>query len=149
MSKSSKTQTILKDKTTQIKTEEAECSPCEAARRAREAELAKQQQSGQVCEPCKAKQEQENTIWKVSVNYTDVSPDTPDVASRFKLIGDALQQYSGFTASQVQSIFTSISLMPSDWNLIFSGNEYIATAIYNELARLGLQPKIQASLKTF
>ncbi len=149
MNNSSKTQSILRDKSPKLTTEDQECSPCEAARRAREAELAKQQEEGATCVPCKQKEQQQNTIWKVFVNNSDIDPNRSDVLDRYKVIGNVLLQYSGFTDAQVQSIFTTIGLIPNDWHLIYSGNEAISIAIHNELARLGYGPKLQAALKTF
>lgn len=98
---------------------------------------------GAGCLPCKARN---NAIWKVYVFQSEILVE-PEV--KFKHINDALQQYANFTAPQVQSILTSISLLPNDEQLIYSGNEQTAILIHNALVVVGMNPKIDASPKNF
>jgi len=141
MSKISKTQSILKDKTIKSKTasdgEDATCIPCKAKQEAIKKE--------ETCLPCQAKNA---TLWKVYVHQKDFFG-SQNQQQNFELLGDSLQQFANFTAPHVQSVFTSMALLPSEWYLIYSGNEAAATQINDALASAGLMPKLEASLKTF
>jgi len=141
MSKSSKTQTILKDKSTKLQ-EGAECLPCKAAA---EAQVVQQPENTE-CVPCQAKN---NTLWKVYVYHNDFFGNTKNTANSYKLLGDALQQFALFSSAHVQSVFTSMALLPNEWHLIYSGHEQAATQIHNALVTGGVTPRIEASLKTF
>ena len=102
------------------------------------------QQTGE-CLPCKQKA---NAIWKISIpNEYFIDPET--TKNNFKIVGDVLMQYASFSEAQVQSIFTSIALLPNDFHLIYSGTEQPAIMIHNELVKQGIQPKIDASLNKF
>lgn len=104
-----------------------------------------QPQEDAPCLPCKAKQ---NTIWKISIpSHYFKNPET--AANNFKIVGETLIQYAKFSEPQVQSIFVSISLLDSDEHLIYTGNEQIATDIFNALSKQGIYPKIEAGLKKF
>lgn len=140
MSKNSKTQTILKDKSPQNISESGECLPCKAS--AAQAEQKKETE----CLPCQAKN---NTLWKVYVWHNDFFGPKSENKNGYKLLGDALQQFAGFSAPHVQSVFTSMALLPNEWHLIYSGVEQPATQIHNALVTAGLTPRIEASLKTF
>lgn len=139
MSKSSKTQTILKDKSPKLNTE-GECLPCKAAK-----EQVKEVKEPE-CLPCQAKN---NTLWRVYVHHNNFFTDPEKAGNSYKVVGDALTQFAGFSASHVQSIFTSMVLLPSEWHLIYSGNEQSAAQIHDALASAGITPRIEATLKTF
>jgi hypothetical protein len=143
MSKISKTQSILKDKKIKSDLKEqgsegATCVPCKAKQEAIQKE--------ETCLPCQAKK---STIWRVYVHHHDFFGNPQNAEANFKLLGDALQQFANFTATHVQSIFISMSLLPSEWYLIYSGSEDISNQLHNALASIGMRPKIEASLKTF
>ena len=122
----SKTQSILKDK---VKTPE--------------------NVTGEVaCPPCKAAAEQ-NTLWRIYVHYNDFFTDLARTKDSYKVLRDALQQFAGFTAAHVQSIFTSMTVLPSEMNLIYSGKQDIAVQIQNALNQEGIQTSIEATLKRF
>lgn len=149
----SKTQTILKDKSVKLDANNqatTECSPCKAKQLEAERLAALQQQAAmqvpaepvnETCVPC-----QQNQIWRVYIHNNLLLSNTQD---NFRLIGTSLEQFAKFTGAQVQSILTSITLLPSEWNLIYSGTQDVAEQIYNELRLAGLSPKIEAALKTF
>ncbi len=142
MSKISKTQSILKDKKikSDLKEQGAEgatCVPCKAKQEA----LQKQE----TCLPC---QENNSTIWRIYVHHRDFFGKASQ-QQNFELLGNTLQQFANFTASHVQSVFTSMALLPSEWYLIYSGNKIVATQINDTLEKAGLMPRIEASLKTF
>lgn len=122
----SKTQTILKDKV----------KPTENVT------------EGVACPPCKAAAEQQ-TLWRIYVHYNDFFTDLARTKDSYKVVGDALQQFAGFTAAHVQSIFTSMAILPSEMNLIYSGKQDIATQIQTALNQAGLQTSIEATLKRF
>jgi hypothetical protein len=140
MSKSSKTQSILKDKATKLNPDTSECLPCKAAQ-----EQTKPKSETE-CLPCQAKSQ---TLWKIYVQHSDFFSDTTTSNNNYVVLGDALQQFANFSAAQVQSVFTSMALLPNDLHLVYSGNGQSATAIHNALAQAGLRPRIEASLKTF
>ena len=148
MSKSNKTGAILKDKNVNLPPSNGECQPCKA----KQQQLENSQQKvpeipipeNSTCEPCKAK----NSIWKVAIHNNDIF-NTDDTEKNLKLIGDALQQFAKFTAPQVQAVFTSMGILPSEWHPIYSGEQNIALTIHNELAKLGLTPRVEAALKNF
>lgn len=149
----SKTQTILKDKSITLDSNNqpaTECSPCKAKQLEAERLAALQQQAAmqvptepvnETCVPC-----QQNQIWKVYIHNSSV---TTNIQHNFTLVGTALEQFAKFTAPQVQSVLTSITLLPSEWNLIYSGKQDVAEQIYNQLTSQGIGPKIEAALKTF
>jgi hypothetical protein len=122
----SKTQTILKDKVKSAPdvTEAAACPPCKAAA-------------------------EQNTLWRIYVHHNSFFTDMARTHDSYKVVGDALQQFAGFTPAHIQSIFTSIALLPSEMHLIYSGNENTAIQIQNALNQAGLQNSIEATLKRF
>ena len=107
--------------------------------------VSRQTESEEDCLPCKAKAQ---SVWKISVPNVYFS-DPNNAQRNFKLVGEALIQFAGFSEAQVQSIFTSIGLLPSEYHLIYSGVENVAVQIYNELSKQGIQPKIEAALNKF
>jgi len=141
MSKISKTQSILKDKKIKSNladgTDDVSCAPCKAKQEAMKKE--------ETCLPCQAKNA---TLWKVYVNHRDFFGSS-NQQQNFELLGNSLQQFAKFSSAHVQSVFTSMALLPNEWHLIYSGTEAAATQINNELANAGLMPRIEASLKTF
>lgn len=128
MSKSSKTQTILKDKVNE------------------NSNYVLKNESSESCLPCKAA---ENTLWRIYVHHSNFFSDPLQSENNYKILGDALQQFAGFTAAHVQSIFTSMSLLPSELHLVYSGNQQIATQIQNALNQAGIRTNIEAALKRF
>jgi len=129
MSKSSKTESILKDKVKSTTFLQNENNSTE-----------------QPCLPCKAA---ENTLWRVYVYHNQFFQDPEQAGMSYKLVGDALQQFAGFSAAHVQSIFTSMALLPSEMHMIYSGNQQVATQIQSALHQAGLKTSIEAALKTF
>lgn len=97
------------------------------------------------CLPCKGKS---TAIWKVFLP-NGYFIDSETARRNFKIVGSILLQYANFSETQVQSIFTSIALLPNDFHLIYSGNEDAAIMIHNELVKQGMSPKIDASLNNF
>jgi len=107
--------------------------------------VSRQTESTGECLPCKAKAQ---AVWKIFIpNEYFANPDT--ARNNFKIVGEVLIQFAGFSEAQVQSIFTSIGLLPNELHLIYSGTEQPAIMIHNELVKQGIQPKIDASLNKF
>lgn len=129
MSKSSKTETILKSKAKAHVFSENN-NPGESS-----------------CLPCKGNNN--STLWRVYIHHDVLFTEMARTHDSYRVVGDALRDFAGFTSAHIQSIFTSIALLPSEMYLIYSGDENTATNIRNALNQAGLQNSIEATLRKF